>query len=166
MTKVRQFAEAGEAVARAMQSDPRYREEKSLEKEIEALEKKDELSAADEKRLEALRGKLEELQSKADAGSDDSNNQSLDDMVRAIEKHPALAQAIRGAGLTPREYSVLSLSIFQAMMAHGIQKSLGSKDVPKELAASVLAENIKFVADNEAEITRLMERVKSLDRKP
>jgi calcineurin-like phosphoesterase family protein len=73
---------------------------------------------------------------------------------------PAMANAIRSAGLTPREYSKISLVMFQAMMVHGFQKAAANKELPKEFAGSVLAENIKFVADNEAEITRLLERMK------
>jgi hypothetical protein len=87
-------------------------------------------------------------------------------MARQIESVPAMASAIKSAGLTPREYSVLSLVMFQAMMAHGMQKQYGTKELPKEIQATVLADNIKFVADNEAEINRLMERLKALEKKP
>jgi hypothetical protein len=47
-----------------------------------------------------------------------------------------------------------------------MQKQYGTKELPKEIQATVLADNIKFVADNEAEINRLMERLKALEKKP
>ncbi len=161
MDAVRKLSAAGEAMAKAIEADPRYKAQKALEEQIEALEKKDELTEAEEKRLEDLRAKLEAEEEKNDKDSgDDSNAQSLDAMAKRIESVPAMANAIRSAGLTPREYSKISLVMFQAMMVHGFQKASANKDLPKELASTVLAENIKFVADNEAEITRLLEKLK------
>jgi hypothetical protein len=161
MDVIRKVAAAGEAMAKAIEADPRYKAEKALKDEIEALEKKDELTEAEEKRLEDLRTKLEEQEEKAEKESgDDSDAQTLDGMAKRIERVPAMANAIRSAGLTPREYSKISLVMFQAMMVHGFQKAAANKELPKEFAGSVLAENIKFVADNEAEITRLLERMK------
>ena len=161
MDAIRKLSAAGEAMTKAIEADPRYKAQKALEEQIEALEKKDELTEAEEKRLEDLRAKLEEEEEKNDKDSgDDSNAQSLDAMAKRIETVPAMATAIRSAGLTPREYSKISLVMFQAMMVHGFQKASANKDLPKELASTVLAENIKFVADNEAEITRLLEKLK------
>ncbi len=165
MPGIRKLVAASEALAKAVEADPRYKAEQALKQEIEALEKKDELTPAEEKRLEELRTKLEKAEAKEDPGSDDSNAQTLDDMARRIERVPAMANAIRTAGLTPREYSLISMVTFQAMMVHGFQKQAGSKELPKELAATVLAENIKFVADNESEIMRLLERMKAAQKK-
>ena len=165
MDGIRKMAAAGEAMVKAMESDPRYKAEQSLKKEIEVLEKKDELSAAEEKKLEELRAKLDELDAKDDRDSGDNNSQTLDDMVRRIESIPELAKAIRGAGLTPREYSLMSMVTLQAVMVNGFLKAAGNKAVPKELAATVNEDNIKFVAANEAEITRLMERMKPPEKR-
>jgi hypothetical protein len=165
MEKIRKFAAAGEAMVKAIEADPRFKATAALKKEIEALQNKDELTAAEEKRLDDLRAKLEAEEAKNDGQENDNNAQSLDDMARRIEKIPALAAAIRSAGLTPREYSLLSLATMQAMMAHGFQKASGGKELPKEIAATVLADNIKFIADNEAEIMRIMERLKALEDK-
>jgi predicted phage tail protein len=159
MDGIRKLSAAGEAMMKAMEADPRYKAEQALKKEIAALEKKDELSPAEEKKLEDLRAKLDEQESNDDSDSSDNNAQSLDDMARRIESVPEMAKAIRGAGLTPREYSLMSLVTFQAMMVHGFQKAAGSKELPPEMTATVLADNIKFVRDNEAEITRLLERL-------
>jgi hypothetical protein len=164
MDKMRKFAAASEAMAKAAETDPRLKAIDALEKEIAALEKKDQLSAAEEKRLDDLRTKLEAEEAKL-MPADTDNAPSLDAMAKRIESVPALANAIRGAGLTPREYSLMSLVTIQAVMAHGFMKSSGGKELPRELAATMLADNVKFVADNEAEITRLLERLKTLERK-
>ena len=160
MDGIRKLAAAGEAMQKAIAEDPRFKAEQALKKEIEALEKKDELTDAETKRLEELQGKLEEMESKNDK---DSNPETLDQMAKQIESEPAMAKAIRSAGLTPREYSLMSLVTFQAMMAHGMQNQYGSKELPKEFQGTVLEDNIKFVAQNEAEITRLLEK---LNKKP
>ena len=160
MDGIRKLAAAGEAMQKAIADDPRFKAEQALKKEIEALEKKDELTDAETKRLEDLQAKLEEMESKNDK---DSNPETLDQMAKQIESEPVMAKAIRSAGLTPREYSLMSLVTFQAMLAHGMQKQYGSKELPKEFQGTVLEDNIKFVAQNEAEITRLLEK---LNKKP
>jgi len=167
MVKIRQLGQAGAAIAKAAQADPRYQAEKALDREIETLEKKEQLTAAEEKRLEELRAKKEAAEAEADAKEPgQSKDESLDETARRIEREPAFAGAIRSAGLTPREYALVSMVTFQAMLAHSLQKSLEGKELPKEAAAGVLAENIKFVADNEAEITRLLQQLQTLERKP
>jgi hypothetical protein len=166
MPKIRQLAQAGEAMAKAMQADPRFQAQQALDREIKALEDKDELTEAEEKRLEQLRARKEEEEAKDDARDSDRSTQTLDDMVKAIEREPAMAGAIRSAGLTPREYSLLSLSLFQAMMAHGLRQSLGAKELPKDVTDRMLLENLKFVADNEAELAQVLERMKALEKKP
>ena len=162
---LRKMATAGENIAKAVANDPRFKAEQALKQEISALEKKDELTDAESEKLDDLRAKLEEMEEK-NSGSSDANAETLDEMARRIEREPLMAKAIRDAGLSPREYTLLSLVTFQAMMVHGVQKQLGNKPLPPDVASTVLAENIKFVADNEAEITRLMEKMKALEKKP
>jgi hypothetical protein len=161
MDDIRKLAAASEAIGKAIAADPRYKEEQSVRQEIAALEKKDELSPADEKRLEELQGKLEKIEAK---NSDRKNPETLDEMAKQIESEPAMANAIKSAGMTPRQYSLVMLVTAQSMMAHGFQKASGNKELPKEIQGTVLAENVKLVADNEAEITRLMEKLK--EKKP
>jgi hypothetical protein len=50
-------------------------------------------------------------------------------------------------------------------MVHGVQKSMGGKDLPAEATAGVLPENLQFVRENEPEITQLMEKLKALEKK-
>lgn len=164
MDGLRKMATAGENLAKAIANDPRFKAEQALKKDIDDLERKDELSEAESKKLDDLRAKLEEMEEK-NSGSDDASDQTLDGIAKRIEKEPVMAKAIRDAGLTPREYTLMGLVTFQAMMVHGMQKQFGNKQLPPDVAATVLADNIKFVAANEAEITKLMERMQKLEKK-
>jgi hypothetical protein len=165
MDGLRKMVVAGENMARAMANDPGYKAQLALDAEIEALEKKDDLTEAESKKLDHLRAKLEELEEK-NSWQSDGGGESLDEIARRVERLPVIAKAIREAGLSPREYTLVSMVTFQVMMVHGMQKEFGSKQLPPELAGTVRTENLKFVADNEAEITRLLEKMKSLEKKP
>ncbi len=85
----------------------------------------------------------------------DSNNANLDEMTRNIEAEPMMVSAIRDAGLSPREYSVLTVSIMQSAMAAGVAKMRPSDNqdsLIREMKAN--PENVKFFQANEAELTR------------
>jgi hypothetical protein len=164
MGDVRKLAAAGEALNRAIANDPRYKAEQALKQEIAALEKRDNLSDAELKRVDELQTKLQEMQDKNDQGN--KSAESLDEMARQIESEPVMANAIKGAGMTPRQYSLVMIVTAQSMMAHGFQKSNAGKPLPKEVANAVLADNVKLVGDNEAEIERLMDKLKTLEKKP
>ena len=92
---------------------------------------------------------------KARADADDSNDDSMEDMQRKIEAEPALASAIRDAGLSPREYTVLTISMMQSAMAAGVLK-MRPKDNQDSLVREMKAniENVRFMQQNEAELQR------------
>jgi hypothetical protein len=91
---------------------------------------------------------------------DDVEPKTLSEMARRIEREPDLANAIRTAGLTTREYSILTLSFFNAMFAHGMKKAGTIKDMP----ADILPENIAFIESNEAELTQIFAQLQAYDR--
>ncbi len=80
-------------------------------------------------------------------------------MARRIDREPDLANAIRTAGLTTREYSLLTLSFFNAMFAHGMKKA----GTIKELPADILPENIAFIQSNEAELNQIFAQLQAYD---
>ena len=92
---------------------------------------------------------------KARADADDSNDDSMADMQRKIESEPALASAIRDAGLSPREYTLLTISMMQSAMAAGVLK-MRPKDNQDSLVREMKAniENVRFMQQNEAELQR------------
>jgi hypothetical protein len=91
---------------------------------------------------------------------DDVEPKTLNDMARRIEREPDLANAIRTAGLSTREYSMLTLSFFNAMFAHGMKKA----GTIKELPADILPENIVFIESNEAELNQILAQLQASDR--
>jgi hypothetical protein len=82
-------------------------------------------------------------------------NASLDQMVANIEKEPMMVEAIREAGLSPREFTMITISFMQTGMAAAVAK-MRPNDNQDSLIRSMQAnpDNIKFYNENEAEITR------------
>ena len=82
-------------------------------------------------------------------------NASLDQMVANIEKEPMMVEAIREAGLSAREYTMITISFMQTGMAAAVAK-MRPNDNQDSLIRAMQAnpDNIKFYNENEAEITR------------
>ena len=82
-------------------------------------------------------------------------NQSMDEMVRRIEKEPIMVDAIKDAGLSPREFMMITMSMMQTAMAASVAK-MRPNDNQDSLIREMKAnpDNIKFYNQNEAEITR------------
>ena len=161
MPKVRQMTAATLAYAQAQSRDPRAQARRQREKELTALEAiSRNLTEAEQKRLEELRAKLEAEDAEAARRGDDQEPKTLGDMARRIDREPDLANAIRSAGLTTREYSLLTLSFFNAMFAHGMKKA----GTIKELPADILPENVAFIQANEAELNQIFAELQSYDR--
>ena len=92
---------------------------------------------------------------------------SLDDMARKIESEPMMKSAVQEAGLSPREFVMITMSMLQSGMAAGVLK-MRPNDNQDSLIRAMQAnpENVKFMQENEAEITRkqmaLSEEMKKL----
>jgi hypothetical protein len=161
MPKVRQMTAATLAYAQAQSRDPRAQARRQREKELTALEAiSRNLTEAEQKRVEELRAKLEAEDAEAARRGDDQEPKTLGDMARRIDREPDLANAIRSAGLTTREYSLLTLSFFNAMFAHGMKKA----GTIKELPADILPENVAFIQANEAELNQIFAQLQAYDR--
>jgi hypothetical protein len=82
-------------------------------------------------------------------------NASLDDMARTIESEPVMNDAVRAAGLSAREYALVTISMMQTAMAASVL-NMRPKDNQDSLVREMKAnpDNIKFYRDHEAEITR------------
>jgi len=94
----------------------------------------------------------EAMQARGESASDP--NASLDDMARKIDGEPILRDAIREAGLSSREYVLITMSMMQTGMAEGVLK-MRPKDNQDSLIREMKAnpDNIKFYREHEAEIT-------------
>lgn len=85
----------------------------------------------------------------------DAANGSLDDIARNIEKHPQMRDAVRAAGLSPREYATLTMSLVQSGMAAGVLK-MRPKDNQDSLVREMKAnrDNVRFMQEHEAELNQ------------
>jgi hypothetical protein len=149
------YAAVMKALLVEMKTDPRFAEIAKIQAAIDRLQDKDELTAADEKRLEELEAKLEQLEAATALSLDDG---SLADLEAQIRKNPAMTAALKTGGMAPREYAKFSIVLFQASMAVGMKRAGLLKELPKEIAA----ENVRFVEQHEKELEVLQRQLEAL----
>ncbi len=83
---------------------------------------------------------------------------SLAEVTGLIEGEPQLRRAIEDAGLTVRDYMLISLAFMQSMMAHEFQRQGYIQELPPEVSA----ENVAFIRDNEQQLQPLMDELNRL----
>jgi len=121
------------------------------------------LSMAGLGKLEKAVQKLEALpaealaEATADDGAD-SNGQTLTEMAATIDRHPLIANALKGAGMSSREYSVATMALLQAATWAEMKKQGMASQIPADVSAA----NITFVEQHGAEIKALIDRMKKL----
>lgn len=140
-----------------MEKDPRYAERFKIGKELAALRKKAQPTEAEQKRIEELEAKAEQLDQKDDP--DDSDVKTLTDMEKKIDSMPPLATALKQEGMSAREYAKFTLASMQAALAAAVMKMPGAK---KALPASINPANVTFVQEHEADFKRLQDTYASL----
>ena len=98
--------------------------------ELAALEGKEEPTEAEQERMAALADEIERLEEAAESGVALEGATSLTEMARRMDAVPAFAAAVRGAGLTTREFATAQLALLQAGIAHALLKSSPEKAPP------------------------------------
>jgi hypothetical protein len=103
-----------------------------------------------------------ERQALKDRGEASDANASLDDMAAKIEKEPVMVDAIRAAGLSPREYVMITLSMMQTAMAASVAQ-MRPNDNQDSLIREMKAnpENIKWYKEHAAEINQKTKAVEA-----
>jgi len=152
MLNVKKVAAVVQSVSEESLKDPKAQELTRLKTQIAALEKKDELTTAEEAQLEKLRTQSEALEEQIEKSSPAAamnDNKTLADMEAAITKHPQAARALAREGLSARDFSLTVMTLLQAAMVEGF--SQGKLDMAK-LPPGVNPENIQFVRDHKAEL--------------
>lgn len=93
-----------------------------------------------------------------DAGNsgDGSNRLELDKKVKTIEKLPKVVAVLKKDGLTPREYVVGSLSLFQAWTSVALKREGAIKEYPPETFKIVNKKNITFLEKHFDEINNVL----------
>jgi hypothetical protein len=84
----------------------------------------------------------------------------LAEMTRDIESFPPMANAIRSAGLTPREFMLANMAFMQAGMVVGFKKQGLLKEIPK----GTPVENVAFLEKNDAELQTIMKEFGELQK--
>jgi hypothetical protein len=99
----------------------------------------------------------EAMEAKNDAESSDG---SLDQMIRRIEENKMANDAVRKAGLSAREYTMITFAMMQAAMAASVLQ-MRPNDNQDSLAREMKAnpENIKFMQEHQAEFARRQEEM-------
>ena len=159
LATLRKVIDVNRDMMQEMQADPKVLETQKVEQELAALSNKDELTDADQKRIEELTARRDQL----DADEDNpmgGDARSLAEMESRIRKHPGMMKALARQDISPREYSVFWLTFLQASLTYGMQKG----GLLKTLPADVHPENVKFIADNEAEIAKMTGELQALSK--
>lgn len=103
-------------------------------------------------------GKLSQSKASLDEDDEDAGPKSLDEQVALYDAIPEVKQAIRSAGLTTREYTVFSWSLFQAGMASWALSQPGGK-----LPPGGSMDNVTFYRKHEAALNELKKELDAAD---
>lgn len=167
LANVKKTGSVLKAFAEIEAADPRNRANKALEDEsnriaaeMQALEDKEKLTAAEKARLEKLTQESEALAEKAmaaaeaedKASGDKKQPQTLAEWESLLNKEPRLIAVLEREGLSAREFAKTTLALMQASLVVGL--SQGKVDFAK-LPPGVNAENVKFVMENKETLQAL-----------
>jgi hypothetical protein len=133
-----------QAFAANIEKDPRMKRRLDAQREIAVLEKKDDLTEAEETRLEELQSLVGDQS--IDLGI---NGGSLTEISAQLTKIPAMSAALKTAGMAPRDMAKFVVTAVQAAMVSGLQAA--GMPVPPGAAG----ENVRFVAANQVAIERI-----------
>ena len=97
--------------------------------------------------------KVEQGDDDAEA-EDEGDNESLDEMAARIESNPVARKAVEAAGLSARQYVVITMALFQASLA---QYAVDQGADPGKVAGEtgVNPANIRFVKEHKAELEQM-----------
>jgi hypothetical protein len=86
--------------------------------------------------------------------TESEDDESLDGIVKRIDSTPGARKSIEAAGLTPRQYAVITMALFQAAFAQfAIEQGADPAKVARE--ASVNPANLRFIKEHKAELDKL-----------
>lgn len=88
------------------------------------------------------------------------DTQTLDGIAARVESIPEFKNAVEAAGLTAREYAVVTLAYMQAAMATAAM-GMGADGDSLATAMKVNPANVDFIRKNETELNQLMKEVEA-----
>lgn len=150
MPKLKQLNQVYLDLQRQREADPAYQALLKKKQELAKLEAKDELSEAEQARMEQLQEEIDQAE-QAEEGPDEDEPQSLSAMAARMAADRRIGGALERAGLAPREAATLQLAYLQAAFTVGLLESGTIKEIPKDAST----ENVKFLQANRAELESL-----------
>ena len=89
-----------------------------------------------------------------DDDAEDADNASLDEMAARIESIPVARKAVEAAGLSARQYAVITMALFQASLAqYAVDQGADPGKIARE--TGVNPANIRFVKEHKAELEQM-----------
>jgi hypothetical protein len=153
MPVVQKLSAIYKTVAAEDAKDPKRQQLVKKKAELKALESKEEPTEAEQERMSVLADEIQRLEEAGDANATPTDNPTtLAEMARRVDSVPALAAAVRGAGMTSREFATAQLALMQTGIAHALLKSSPAGTPPP---AGVLKENLEFFRLHEKELESL-----------
>jgi len=102
----------------------------------------------------AALAKHPEAERDEDQDDGDTDDESLDELAARIGRVPEARKAIEAAGLTVRQYAVITMALFQAAFAqYAVDQGADINKVARD--AGVNPANIRFVKEHKAELEKL-----------
>lgn len=109
-----------------------------------------------------IRTTLEMAKARVDTAAmmdNDSTDKSLDAMARRIESVPVARNVLRSAGISAREYTVLSLAVLQASMTDAMMQQYPDMKEP-----DINHANVVFMREHRARVQELMAKLEAAGR--
>lgn len=161
MPTVRKVANAMKAFNELEAKDPKVRELAKIQKEIETLENKDDLTDAEAARIEQLRQRADVLDEEIEREQPMSAG-TLAEMEAQIKTQPGAAAILSKEGLTAREFGKTVMALFQAAMVVGF--SQGKVDMAN-LPPGVNPANVTFFQEHQKELEQIQAQMQDTSRK-
>jgi gas vesicle protein len=159
MPAVKKWEAAMRSMVDMAKKDPDVQKYTRMQSQIEALQKKDELTETEQEQLEKLREQVAAMEE--DSEEDDlDDDATLTELAAKIAKVKPAADALRQAGITPREYLVFSLALMHASLYVGMKQSGMATERPEDVSPA----NIKFVEDNWAQLKAIQDEYQKANK--
>ena len=122
MDVVRKLTAVYKAAAAEEAKDPRRQQIAKKKAELKALEGKEEPTDAEQERMASPGRRDRAARGERRSGVTLEGATTLSEMARRLDAVPAFAAAVRGAGLTTREFATAQLALLQTGIAHALLK--------------------------------------------
>ena len=104
--------------------------------------------------------KVRELLNKDD-DSEDMDDMSISQMAKKTSEIKPFADALRQAGMTPREYAIWTMAYLEAAMVVSLKQSGMTKEIPKDANLA----NAKFVEDHMADLQAIQKEFEQIKKR-